>query len=110
AIDRARERGLVAGALSPGDILRMPQALSVRDRPVEVDPAAGAQLATSVEAAIEQAIADLDGMRVREGDHLRADLDARKHVVGIHVEQLARAADEGRSQLQARLQERVREM
>jgi len=110
AIDRARERGLVAGALAPGDILRMPQALSVRDRVPETDPAVGAQVASSVEAAIEQAIADLDAMRIREGEHLRADLDARKHFVGQLVEQLARAADAGRSQFEARLQERVREI
>ncbi len=33
AIERARERGLVAGALTPGDLLRVPQAVSVRERP-----------------------------------------------------------------------------
>ncbi len=78
AMDRARERGLVSGALTPGDLLRLPQAISVRDRAVEVDPRAEAQLAASVEAAVEQALADLDAMRIREGGHLRTDLDARK--------------------------------
>src|SRR5262245_46824377 len=78
AMDRARERGLIAGTLAPGDILRMPQALSVRDRPADMDPVQTAQLTTSVEAALEQAIADLDAMRIREGEHLHADLDARR--------------------------------
>ena len=32
AIDAAREAGLVAGALTPGDVLRLPQALSIRER------------------------------------------------------------------------------
>ena len=37
AIERARERGLVAGTLTPGDLLRLPQAITVRDRPAEAD-------------------------------------------------------------------------
>ena len=44
AIERARERGLVAGALTPGDLLRVPQAVSIRERPAEADPAAGEPL------------------------------------------------------------------
>ncbi len=87
AIDRARERGLVAGALTPGDLLRLPQAITVRDRAVGADPQVEAQIATSVEAAVEQALADLDAMRIREG-----------------------GPDEGRSSLEARLQERVDEI
>src|ERR687896_2170500 len=50
AIERARERGIVTGQLTPGDLLRLPQAISVRDRPVETDPAIEAQTAASVEA------------------------------------------------------------
>jgi uncharacterized protein (TIGR00255 family) len=110
AIDRARERGLIAGALAPGDLLRLPQAISVRDRPLELDPAVEAKVAASVEAAVEQALADLDAMRVREGSHLRADLDGRKLVVADLLERLAVAAEEGRSQLESRLHERVREL
>jgi uncharacterized protein (TIGR00255 family) len=30
ALDRARERGYVSGVMTPGDLLRFPQALSVR--------------------------------------------------------------------------------
>src|SRR5688500_11360181 len=75
AIERARERGLVTGTLTPGDLLRLPQAITVRDRPVEADPALEAQLWPSVESAVEQALADLDAMRVREGEHLHADLE-----------------------------------
>ena len=110
ALDRARERGLVSGSLTPGDLLRLPQALTVRERPVEADPAVAAQLAASVEAAVEQALTDLDAMRTREGVHLCADLDARRQTLGSLVSQLASAADEGRGALEARLKERVREI
>ena len=110
AIDRARDRGLIAGALTPGDLLRLPQAISVRDRASEPDPQAEAQLAASVEAAVEQALADLDAMRVREGGHLRTDLNGRKESLGAFIARVAAAADEGRTSLEARLQERVREI
>ena len=110
AIDRARDRGLVAGALTPGDLLRLPQAISVRDRAAEPDPQAEAQLAASVEAAVEQALADLDAMRVREGGHLRTDLDGRKDSLDVFITRVAAAADEGRTSLEARLQDRVREI
>jgi len=110
AIDRARERGLVAGTLTPGDLLRLPQAISVRDRTAEPDPEAEAQLTTSVQAAIEQALADLDAMRVREGGHLRDDLDGRKQSLALFITRVAEAADEGRTALEARLHDRVREI
>jgi uncharacterized protein (TIGR00255 family) len=109
-IERAREKGLVAGALTPGDLLRVPQAVSVRERPAEADPAVEAQLAASVEAALEQALADLDAMRVREGDHLRADLEGRRHLLATLVDGLEGAALQGRSGVEARLRDRVREL
>jgi uncharacterized protein (TIGR00255 family) len=110
AIERARERGLVAGTLTPGDLLRLPQALSIRERPPEADPVVEAQVAASVEAALEQALADLDAMRVREGDHLRADLDGRRTLLGDLVTRLEGAAADGRSGVEARLRDRVREI
>ena len=110
ALDQARDRGLIAGPLTPGDLLRLPQAITIRDRPLEADPAVEAQLGTSVEAAVEQALADLDAMRMREGSHLQADLDARRQMLATLIGGLAAAADEGRSSLEARLQERIREI
>jgi uncharacterized protein (TIGR00255 family) len=110
AIDQARERGLVTGALTPGDLLRLPQAVTIRDRPLESDPAMEAQLEGSVQSAVEQALADLDAMRVREGGHLRADLDGRKQALGRFIEQVAAAAADGRHELEQRLLERIREI
>jgi uncharacterized protein (TIGR00255 family) len=110
ALDRARERGLIDGQLTPGDLLRMPQAITVKEKPAESDPATEAQVAASIESAVEQALADLDAMRVREGAHLRGDLHARKLLLGELIARVARAAEEGRSELEARLHERVIEL
>ena len=110
ALDVARERGLVEGTLSPGDLMRLPQALTIRERAAETDPAVEEKLGASVEAAVEQALADLDAMRVREGAHLRADLDGRRNLLGRLIEGLAEAADTGRSEVEARLRERIGEL
>ena len=109
-MERARERGLISGALTPGDLLRHPQAITVRDRPSEPDPAVEAQLGSSVEASVEQALADLDAMRVREGDHLRADLEGRRRLLSALIEQLREGAEEGRAAVEARLHDRAAEI
>ena len=110
ALDEARERGLVAGALTPGDLLRLPQALTIRERPSGADEAIERILAERACAAIEEALADLDTMRLREGDHLRGDLDERRAEVARLVERIAMAADEGRAAMEQRLAERIREL
>lgn len=109
AIDRARARGLVAGALAPGDLLRVPQALVVQERTPEAEPI-GVMLAGAVEAALDAALDDLDAMRVREGAHLAADLEARRAALAALVDEIAAAAEAGRAELEARLLERVREL
>jgi uncharacterized protein (TIGR00255 family) len=108
ALERARGRGLVNGALAPGDVLRFPQAVTVRERQ-ESSESDGA-LAAAVEAALSDAVEQLDGMRVSEGQHLRAELDARRTQLGDLFERAAAAAEAGSTALRARLTERVREL
>jgi len=110
ALDQARALGLVTGALTPGDLLRFPQALTIRDRQIVDDEQSQEALAAQARAAVEQALVGLDSMRGREGDHLRADLDARRSAVADLVERIAVAADEGRSAMEARIADRVREL
>ena len=110
ALQQARERGLVEGALTPGDLLRLPQALTIRERQSGADDAAGGELAACAREAIRDALADLDTMRTHEGDHVRADLDERRGLVRDLVERIGVAADEGRAALERRLADRVREI
>jgi uncharacterized protein (TIGR00255 family) len=110
ALETARSRGIVQGALTPGDLLRLPQALAVRERPVERDAAMMAQLVETLETAVEEAVSQLDVMRGTEGDHLKADLDVRRALVGGMLEEIADAADQGRQDLQVRLAARVQEL
>jgi uncharacterized protein (TIGR00255 family) len=109
ALDRARERGYVAGPMTPGDLLRFPQALSITER-AEETAGADEQIAGRVEEAVAAALDELDTMRIREGGYLRADLDARRATLGDLFERAATAADEGMAALRTRLEERVREL
>jgi uncharacterized protein (TIGR00255 family) len=110
AFDDVRARGLVTGALTPGDLLRLPQAVSIRERAAEYTAAQVSRVGASVETSVERAVAELDAMRVREGAHLRADLDSRRLALGGMIERLALLADAGRADVEARLRERVREI
>ena len=111
-LERARQQGLVEGALTPGDLLRFHQAVTVRDRAEEpgADRDAVRRLAARVEEAVAAAIDDLDTMRTREGGFLQADLDARSRQLGELYDRVAAAAAQGTDALQARLAERIREL
>jgi uncharacterized protein (TIGR00255 family) len=108
ALARARDRGVIQGNLTPGDLLRFPQAVTVRERaePIPADGAAAAQ----AEAALGAALEELDTMRLREGEHLRADLDARRALLSDLFTRAARAAEEGLEGVRSRLAERIREL
>jgi uncharacterized protein (TIGR00255 family) len=110
ALEQARTRGLVAGPLTPGDLLRLPQALAVRERPTERDGAVLVNLGELIGEAVEEALARLDDMRAMEGQHLAADLDGRLAALAGLVSGIADGAEEGRGDLQVRLAERVREL
>jgi uncharacterized protein (TIGR00255 family) len=110
ALDQARARGLVAGQLTPGDLLRLPQAISIRERPSDADGSLMPDVATRARQAVDDALAELDSMRAREGDHVRADLDQRRSFVADLVERVAEAADRGRAAMEQRLAERVQQL
>jgi uncharacterized protein (TIGR00255 family) len=109
ALDRARARGIIAGPLTPGDLLRFPQALAIREKAEENGNASGAT-AERVEEAIAAALDDLDAMRTQEGSYLRADLDARRQELSNLYDRVAHAAASGLEVLQNRLMERAREL
>ena len=105
ALERARARGHIVGAMTPGDLLRFPQALSIRERQ-ELAP--DDDVLPRLEEAIRSAIDSLDGMRVTEGQFLRADLDGRRTLLGDLFERVHTASESGMEGLRARLEERVK--
>jgi uncharacterized protein (TIGR00255 family) len=108
ALDQARDRGHISGTMTPGDLLRFPQALAIRERQETV--ADETDLLRRVEGAIADAIGELDTMRSREGEILRADLEARRTMLGELFDRAAAASDAGMATLRERLEQRVREL
>ena len=108
AVEQAHARGLAIGGLTSSDLLRFPEAMVVRER--ETDEASRTTIQRAVADAVDSALCELDEMRIREGGHLRADLDTRCATVADLVERLAVAAQTGEAGLVARLTNRVEEL
>jgi uncharacterized protein (TIGR00255 family) len=107
AFERLRERGLVHTTPDAGDILRFPQAVSVREREETREEDS---IAPAVEAVVAAALDELDRMRTVEGEHLRADLDTRREVLRALFDQAAAAAAAGAEALKSRLHARIAEL
>ncbi|HUF47224.1 MAG TPA: YicC/YloC family endoribonuclease [Vicinamibacterales bacterium] len=107
ALDGAREKGLVAGALTPADVFRIPQILEIRA--VAADPSGTVPdgLAALVDEALAAAVDALVVMRATEGRFLAADLDGRLVTLTGQVDTLTRLAREGQAALEARLRDRI---
>jgi len=110
AMARAKAVGLIEGALQPGDIMRFPQALTVREQAAELDTEAAAAIEAGILGAVEQALQELDVMRSREGALLQQDLDARRTAVAGQMERVAGLAHAGERTLRERLGARIAEM
>ena len=110
AVARAREAGYVEGTLRPSDLLRFPQAITVSEQLVGSLEEDAAALQRDVEEAVVTALDALDGMRRREGQFLRADLDARRDGLSRAIDEVTAAAGEGSEAVRARLATRVQEL
>jgi uncharacterized protein (TIGR00255 family) len=112
ALEQARARGVIAGPLSAGDLVRVPQALLIRERLDVADTTASnapTMFERTVLDAVGDALAALDDMRSREGDALGADLEGRRLRLQDLIVQVAEAADCGRSEREQELADRIRE-
>jgi uncharacterized protein (TIGR00255 family) len=109
ALGRARARGAVEGLLTPGDLLRVPQAVTFREVAGE-DERQTAALVAEVDEAVGDALAQLETMRVREGGYLRDDLEGRRRALGTLIDRIEIEAGAGEEAFKERLAARVREM
>jgi uncharacterized protein (TIGR00255 family) len=106
-VDAAREKGLVSGALTASDLLRIPHALEIRLAPPEDVPDTAAAV---VEAAVVDAIDALVVMRETEGQFLAADLDRRLQTLSVFVDTVEAGAAAGQTAMELRLRERLAAM
>jgi uncharacterized protein (TIGR00255 family) len=107
ALAGARERGVVAGALSISDLLRIPQVLDIRPRGDNSGAVLPESAALLVEVVVRDAVDALVVMRDTEGRFLAGDLGARVTAISGFVDELEQAGREGQQQLEGRLRERL---
>jgi uncharacterized protein (TIGR00255 family) len=113
ALEQARAKGIIAGPLNAGDLLRVPQALVIKDRQDTPDGAVSGEatpLERTVMEAVVEALAALDTMRTTEGEALAADLESRRRRLRALIAEVATASDVGRTEREQQLTERIREI
>ena len=108
AADGARSRGWVAAGLTAGDVLRFPQAVTVRELPVGEETWQAVR--ERVNEAVGRTLDELDGMRRREGEFLGADLSERGAAVRELVGRVVTEAEAGAEALREQLRSRIDEL
>jgi len=108
-LEDARARGLVTGALTVSDLLRLPQALSISTESNGAQPIPEPALQL-VEKTVGDAIDALAVMRATEGAFLRKDLDQRVQILIGLVDRIEAQALEAQAGLEARLRARLAEL
>lgn len=106
--EQARLRGWAAAGLTAGELLGFPRAVTVRELPA--DRLAWRAVCARVSEAVGAALRDLDRMRCREGEFLRADLAERADAVGALLERIVTAAETGAAELRERLSARIADL
>ncbi len=107
AVETVRATGVVEGTLSPGDLLRLPQVLRVREERPAVD---AARLAEVVSGALAEALDALNQMRRTEGGFLATELEERRQALIAIVDALEGASRDGAAGVQQRLLQRIAEL
>ena len=106
ALATVRANGLVDGPLHPGDVLRIPQVLKVREERPDIDTA---RLEAVVTKVLEEALEALNDMRRKEGEFLATELEERRQALLGLVDELVEASHDGAAGLHQRLLQRVTE-
>lgn len=99
------ERLGLGGGVLLSDVVAIPGVVQVEETPPDVGRATGA-LADAIDRALDHLVA----MREREGEALRADLEARLGLVEAHRERLTKVAPEAVREQQERILQRVEEL
>ena len=106
--EQAKQKGWVEAGLTAGELLRFPQAVSVRESPTE--PEVWQRISATVTELVARTLAELDQMRRREGEFLAADVRERVDAVARLVDEIVSASDAGAESLRERLVARIEEL
>lgn len=86
-------------------VSRFPDVLSVERRDVDAE-----EISAAIKSVCEQALADFDAMRLREGEKLREDVLNRLGTIDEYVTEIEREAPKTAAEYRARLEQRMAEV
>ena len=98
----------VTGKWEVGDLLRFPQLVTVSESPRQVDEMLHVE--QEVARIVEEAVAAVDEMRLKEGEFLQSDLSERIRLLSGLVKDIEQTAGESDDSLRERLTQRVDEL
>ena len=104
----AKKHGWTDQGISVGDLLRFPQAMTVREQPIRND--IWDSLSLSLTSTTSRAINDLDKMRLREGEFILGDIEERMAEIRRLIDQIVSESNVGSNALSERLLEKVSDL
>ena len=105
ALERSRDHGLEIKEITVSDLMRVPNALVIKEASSKGDAIKDETLLAAITDLVSETLENLDGMRKQEGEYLYGDLNNRHN----SIEMLLRQIDDGARESSKVFEERLRE-
>jgi uncharacterized protein (TIGR00255 family) len=105
ALERSRDHGLEIKEITVSDLMRVPNALVIKETSSKGDAIKDEALLVAITDLVSKTVESLDGMRKQEGEYLHEDLNSRHN----SIKTLIRLIDDGAKESSKVFEERLRE-
>ena len=105
ALERSRDHGLEIKEITVSDLMRVPNALVIKEASSKGDAIKDETLLAAITDLVSETLENLDGMRKQEGEYLYGDLNNQHN----SIEMLLRQIDDGARESSKVFEERLRE-
>ena len=109
ALERSRDHGLEIKEITVSDLMRVPNAVVIKEASSAVDATKDEALLAAITELVSEVLDDLDGMRKQEGEYLCSDLNSRHDSIKILIGLIEDGARESSEVFKERLRERAEE-
>ena len=109
ALERSRDHGLEIKEITVSDLMRVPNAVVIKETSSAVDATKDEALLASITELVSEVLDDLDSMRKQEGEYLCSDLNSRHDSIEILIGLIEDGARESSKVFKERLRERAEE-
>jgi len=109
ALERSRDHGLEIKEITVSDLMRVPNALVIKEASSKGDAVKDGTLLAAITDLVSETLENLDGMRKQEGELLYGDLNSRHNSIEILIGLIDEGARESSKAFEERLRERSAE-